>query len=350
MEGVDGLSDFWRGKRVFLTGHTGFKGTWLCKILETLGADVTGYALKPPSQSNLFDLCKPRVNSVIGDIRDFDKLFAAYSKAKPEIVIHMAAQPFVLESYKQPRYTYDVNVMGTVNILECTRLANTAQSILNVTTDKVYLNRERAEGYKEDEQLCGFDPYANSKSCSELVTSSYNDSFLKREGAAVSTARSGNVIGGGDFAENRIIPDCALSASKNEVIKIRNPVSVRPYQHVLDTLFAYLLIAEKQYADSAFSGAYNIGPDESDCVTSGELADMFCEAWGENARWEHVRVDNPPESTLLRLDCAKIKRVLGWKPRMDIKQAVSASAEWYNAYYGGENANAIMERQIGEFI
>jgi CDP-glucose 4,6-dehydratase len=339
---------FWRGKRVFLTGHTGFKGAWLSKILETLGADVTGYALSPPTEPNLYNLCKPNIRAVTGDVRDFEELFAAYKAAQPEIVIHMAAQPLVLESYRAPRYTYETNVMGTVNLLECVRLCG-AKSVLNVTTDKVYLNREREAGYREDERLDGHDPYANSKSCAELVTASYNRSFFEQTEIAVSTARSGNVIGGGDFAENRLIPDCATAAAKGECVMIRNPDSVRPYQHVLDTLFAYLLIAKKQFEEPKFANSYNIGPDESGSATSGKLADLFCKAWGEPARWAHIPTENPHESGLLKLDCAKIKRVFGWSPRWDIRQSVKAAAEWYKEYADGD-ANAVMSGQIDEFL
>jgi CDP-glucose 4,6-dehydratase len=339
-------SSFWKSKRVFVTGHTGFKGSWLCKILKSLGADVTGYALAPDTEPSLFDICKPKVFSVIDDIRDYEKLSGIFKKAAPEIVIHMAAQPLVLDSYKNPRYTYDVNVMGTVNILECVRRHGGVKSLLNVTTDKVYLNKERAEGYREDEQLNGYDPYSNSKSCSELVTSSYCNSFFKQENLPVSTVRSGNVIGGGDFAENRLIPDCARFLAAGEAIKIRNPDSIRPYQHVLDTLFAYLIIAEKQYENPALSGAYNVGPEESDSATSGELADYFCKAWGESAKWERVHVDNPHESGLLKLNCDKMKKAFNWNPRWDIKKAVNETALWYKEYYGGGDASGVMERQI----
>ncbi|MDR1705036.1 MAG: CDP-glucose 4,6-dehydratase [Clostridiales bacterium] len=340
---------FWKGRRVFVTGHTGFKGAWLCKILEYVGADVTGYALAPEDKTNLFNICKPRMRSVIGDIRDFDALLDAYKSASPDAVIHMAAQPLVLRGYREPRYTYETNVMGTINLLECARLWDSAGSILNVTTDKVYFNRETERGYREEETLDGHDPYANSKSCSELVTASYIRSFFEKTLTAVSTARSGNVIGGGDFAENRIIPDCAKAAAAGERIKIRNPQSVRPYQHVLDTLFGYLLIMQRQYKDYFLAGSYNIGPDTDGCATSGELADMFCEAWGDGAGWDHIPTENPHESGLLKLNCDKIKERLGWAPRWDIKASVTATARWYKAYYG-DGANNIMNDQIEMFL
>ena len=340
---------FWRGKRVFVTGHTGFKGSWLCKILSCLKSVVTGYALTPQTNPSLFEICRPDMSSITGDIRDQASLLAAFNAAKPEIVLHMAAQPLVLESYRDPRYTFDVNIIGTVNLFECIRQSGCVKSVLNITTDKVYLNLNRQEGYNEDEHLCGFDPYSNSKSCSELVTYSYKNAFFNSLGIPVSTARSGNVIGGGDFSSNRLIPDCAGAALRGEVIKIRNPGSVRPYQHVLDTLFAYLLITEKQYDDFGIAGAYNIGPADSDCATSAMIAGMFCGAWGGGAKWESVSADNPHEDAMLTLDCTKIRETLGWAPIWDIERAVQETAVWYKAYKAGR-ANAVMDKQINEFI
>ena len=341
---------FWNGKKVLITGHKSFKGAWLCKILEIAGAEVIGYGLQAPTFPSLFDICKPGVHNVNGDIRDFDKLLVTFEKTCPEIVIHMAAQPLVLDSYRIPKFTYEVNVMGTVNVLECVRINTGVKSLLNVTTDKVYLNKERTEGYSEDEELNGYDPYSNSKSCSELITSSYNNSFLKNMEIAVSTARSGNVIGGGDFSANRLIPDCAVALAKGEVIKIRNPNAVRPYLHVLDTLFVYLKILQKQYEDISFAGAYNIGPNETDCATNGQLVDYFCKAWGDSANWKHIPTDNPHESTLLKLDCSKIKKVLNWTPHWDIEKSVWETVSWYKAYFTGEMANDVMVSQIEEFF
>jgi len=331
-----------------VTGHTGFKGAWLCKILEHLGADVYGYALAPPTSPNIYDICKPAAYSIIGDVRDFDGLKSAFTLSRPEIVIHMAAQPLVLESYQNPKYTYEVNVMGTVNILECARIIGGVHSFLNVTTDKVYLNLERNKGYTEDERLDGHDPYSNSKSCSELVTATYNRAFLRDGGTAVSTVRSGNVIGGGDFSEKRIIPDCARGAIAQTPIYIRNPNSIRPYQHVLDTLFAYLLLAEAQYKNPDLASAYNIGPHEADCISGGQLADKFCKAWGGGINWTHQAMENPIESIILQLDCTKIKNVLGWIPQWQIDQAVEETAAWYKAYAKG-NPNHVMEEQIKKF-
>jgi CDP-glucose 4,6-dehydratase len=345
---MEGLAmSFWSGKRVFLTGHTGFKGAWLCKLLERLGAEVTGYALAPETPS-MYKISKPQAQSVIGDICDYEKLLAAYKTAAPEIVIHMAAQPLVLRGYRLPRHTFEVNVIGTVNLLECVRLCG-AESVLNVTTDKVYLNREREEGYREGEELNGHDPYANSKSCSELITSCYVRSYFAGSGVPVSTARSGNVIGGGDFSENRLIPDCYRAAAKGESIVIRNPGSVRPYLHVLDTLSAYLLLARRQLEDRSLAGSYNIGPNDKESATSGELAGLFCEAWGAPASWAHVPAEAPHESGLLTLDCAKIRQKLGWKPRWDIHRAVRETAEWYRAYEAGD-ASAVTRRQLEAFM
>lgn len=272
--------DFYQGKKVLVTGHTGFKGTWMCAMLLQAGAQVTGYALKPPTKPSVYELSgmDAKINSVLGDIRDLEHLQKVFDEAQPEIVIHMAAQPIVRESYKNPVYTYEVNVMGTVNVLECIRTHPCVRSFVNVTTDKVYLNKEWDWGYRENEELNGYDPYSNSKSCSELVTSSYKNSFFQVEDTvAVSTARAGNVIGGGDFATDRIIPDCIRAALEGREIVVRNPYSTRPYQHVLEPIAVYLMIAARQYEKRDFEGNYNVGPDETDCYTTGELVTLFCE-------------------------------------------------------------------------
>ncbi len=265
------MLDFYRGKRVFVTGHTGFKGSWLCTMLAMAGAKVTGFAL-PPAEKSLCEIIgvEQRVHSVRADIRDLNALQCAFEDAKPEIVFHLAAQPIVRESYRNPVDTYSTNVMGTVHVLECVRRSDAVRSFLNVTTDKVYENHQWPWGYRETDTLNGFDPYANSKSCSELVTECYRKSFLSAKGIALSTARAGNVIGGGDFAADRIIPDCIRAAQTGRPIQIRNPASVRPYQHVLEPLSVYLLIAQKQYEELAIAGSYNIGPDSRDCLTTGE--------------------------------------------------------------------------------
>ncbi len=348
---INGL-EFYNGKRVFVTGHTGFKGSWLCKILAMAGAKVTGYSLTPPTEPNLFSVSgiENEITSVIGDIRDFKKLKEAFDLAKPEIVLHLAAQPIVRDSYKEPAYTYETNVMGTVNILECVRLSNTVKSFLNVTTDKVYKNNEWVWGYREDEPLDGYDPYSNSKSCSELVTHSYKCSFFADGRVAISTARAGNVIGGGDFANDRIIPDCVRAVKNGKDIIVRNPYSTRPYQHVLEPLFAYLMIAEKQYDNNDYSGYYNVGPDECDCVCTGELVQMFCDMWGD-AKWKNVAEANAPhEANFLKLDCSKLKATFGWKPRWHVNEAIARTIEWSKVYLSGESIPAIMEKQINDFL
>ena len=279
MEYID--FDFFKGKRVFITGHTGFKGSWLCRILLLAGAEVTGYSLEPPTYPNLFSMAglEKQIDSIIGDVRNLSALRTAFETARPEIVLHLAAQPIVRDSYKTPVYTYETNMMGTVHILECIRQSNCVKSFLNITTDKVYHNNEWIWGYREDEPLDGYDPYSNSKSCSELVTHSYQRSFFIDRQIAISTARAGNVIGGGDFAKDRIIPDCVRAVTNNESIIVRNPYSIRPYQHVLEPLFAYLMIIQHQYKNPLLAGWYNVGPDECDCVTTGELVDIFCSSW-----------------------------------------------------------------------
>jgi len=344
---------FYKNKRVFVPGHTGFKGTWLCKILIDCGAIVTGYSLEPPTKPNLFEVSgiEKSMKSIIADIRDFETLKAAFDEAAPEIVFHLAAQPIVKESYKSPRYTYDVNVMGTVNILECARLNQNVISFLNVTTDKVYENKEWEWGYRENEPLDGFDPYSNSKSCSELVTHSYINSFFQNSDTAVSTARAGNVIGGGDFADNRIIPDCIRAMEKREQIIVRNPYSTRPYEHVLEPLFAYLMIAQKQYEDKSYAGYYNVGPDECDCVNTGTLVTLFCDKWGDGATWVNVAEENAPhEASYLKLDCSKIKRVFGWTPTWNIDTAVEKICEWTKVYFENGDIPACMGKQIREFL
>lgn len=349
---MDRIMDFYEGKRVFVTGVTGFKGSWLCRILSLAGADVTGYALKPPTQPSLFEIAQidRGINFVEGDVNDYEHLSKAFAGAKPEIVLHLAAQPLVRESYKDPVYTYRTNVMGTVHILECVRQSNSVKSFLNVTTDKVYKNREWEWGYRENEELDGFDPYSNSKSCSELVTHSYNRSFLRERGIAVSTARAGNVIGGGDFAADRIIPDCVRSVRAGEPIVLRNPASTRPYQHVLEPLFAYLLIAMRQYDNRELAGYYNVGPNDDGCFRTDELVKLFVEYWGKDARWESRPDQGPHEAGFLKLDCSKMKSVFGWRPRWSLDTAVQKTVEWTKCWLNGEDVNLCMKKQIGEFL
>lgn len=348
--------DFYSGKRILVTGHTGFKGSWMCQLLIMAGAQVTGYALSSPTDPSLFDMChiSEKMNSVTGDIRDLEHMKKVFAQAQPEIVIHMAAQPIVRESYRDPVYTYETNVMGTVNVLECVRCTPSVKSFLNVTTDKVYLNREWEWGYRENEELNGYDPYSNSKSCSELVTSSYKNSFFSDGSVAISTARAGNVIGGGDFAVDRIIPDCIRAAEKKQDIIVRNPFSTRPYEHVLEPIAAYLMIAKAQYEDGSYAGNYNVGPDETDCWTTGNLVTLFCRKWdqmtGDSINWVNQYDGGPHEANFLKLDCSKLKRTLGWKPRWNVETAVEKIIEWSLAYLAGEDVSECMRRQIEEFI
>ena len=343
---------FYKGKRVLVTGHTGFKGAWMCRVLVDAGAILTGYSLEAPTQPNLFALAgvEDNMTSIIGDVRDLAHLTEVFDQTQPELVLHLAAQPIVRTSYEQPVYTYETNVMGTVNILECVRTHSCVKSFLNVTTDKVYENKEWAWGYRENEPLDGYDPYSNSKSCSELVTHSYKSSFFQDGRTAISTARAGNVIGGGDFARDRIIPDCVRAAADKRPIIVRNPYSTRPYQHVLEPVMAYLMIAQKQYEDPSFAGWYNVGPDDCDCVTTGELTTLFCQAWGDGMTWENRSETNAPhEANFLKLDCSKIKTTFGWKPRWHMQEAIQKTVEWSKVWMDGGDVPAVMRKQIREF-
>lgn len=343
---------FYEGKRVLVTGHTGFKGTWLCKILIDNGALVTGYALEAPTEPNVFTLSgiEKDMHSIIGDIRDLKHLKSVFETEKPEIVFHLAAQPIVRDSYKDPVYTYETNVMGTVNVLECARLAFSVKSLLNVTTDKVYHNNEWDWGYRENDILDGFDPYSNSKSCSELVTNCYKKSFFDDTELAVSSARAGNVIGGGDFANDRIMPDCVRAAEKGETIIVRNPHSIRPFQHVLEPLSVYLMIAQAQCKNKELASSYNVGPEDFDCITTGKLVDLFCRYWGENLIWENRSDGGPHEARFLKLDCSKLKSVFHWHPRWSIDTAVQKTVDWTKAYLAGEEMGHFMSNQILDFM
>ena len=343
---------FYKNRKILVTGHSGFKGAWLCYMLINAGAIVTGYSLIPPTTPNLFDIVeiKGKMNSITGDIRDIEHLKAVFAEFQPEFVLHLAAQPIVRDSYDNPRYTYETNVMGTVNVLECVRLFSCVRSVLNVTTDKVYKNNEWCWGYRENEPLDGFDPYSNSKSCSELVTHSYINSFFTDGRVAVSTARAGNVIGGGDFAHDRIIPDCIRAAIKGEDIIVRNPFSTRPYQHVLEPLTVYLLIAAKQYEDAKYAGYYNVGPDDQDCFQTGALVDLFVKHWGEGIRWVNQYDGGPHEANFLKLDCSKLKTTFGWQPRWNLETAVEKVVEWSKAWVKGKDVRQIMDKQIMEFL
>ena len=358
------FEEFYKNKRILITGHTGFKGAWLCQILTQFGADVSGYSLMPPTEPNLFGLTEmnQKIRSYIGDIRNLSALQEVFNKEKPEIVIHMAAQPIVRESYKDPVGTYASNVMGTVHVLECVRKSTSVKSIINVTTDKVYRNNEWDKGYVETDYLDGFDPYSNSKSCSELVTHSYINSFLKGQNVSVSTCRAGNVIGGGDFAIDRIIPDCIRAVENKRDIVVRSPYSIRPYQHVLEPLFVYLMIAMEQYKNPQIASCYNVGPDDINCVTTGELVSAFCDIWNKGVdsdglqtiKWVNFSDNGPHEANFLKLDCTKLKQTFQWTPQWSICEAIKKVINFEKIRIKNQdNAELIcmcMNQQIAEYL
>lgn len=346
------MLDFFKGRKILITGHTGFKGAWLSRMLLLAGADITGYALEPPTSPSLYDAIdlEGNIRSYIADIRDLESLKQVFAREKPELVLHMAAQPIVRTSYEMPVYTYETNAMGTVHIMECLRLNEEVRSFLNVTTDKVYDNRETDRVYEEEDRLDGYDPYSNSKSCSELITHSYQRSFLRGGRTAVSTARAGNVIGGGDFARDRIVPDCARAAIAGKTLLIRNPNAVRPFQHVLEPLYAYLMILRGQEEDrTRCEGSFNVGPDAEDCVSAGELVRLFSKYWGAGFEYE-IRPDGGPhEAGFLKLDCKKLKETYGWRPVYKVADALEKTVDWFKRYRDGEDMSAVCDRQIAAF-
>lgn len=356
MEGVVSLKSFYKDKVVLITGDSGFKGSWLATILSSFGAKVVGFSLKPNTNPNLFTIrnLSKTIHHIDGDIRDFAALISVVEEFKPEIVFHLAAQPIVLTSYKDPKYTYETNVMGTVNLLESIRRVGCVISFLNITTDKVYENNGRVHHpFSEEEKLDGYDPYSNSKSCSELVTHSYKKCFFEGTSTAVSTARAGNVIGGGDFSDFRIIPDSFRAITSDQPVGVRNKESIRPYQFVLEPLCAYLLIAMRQYLRKSTSGFFNVGPDHCDAITTGKLVSLFCDAWGGNASWKDRSLQNAKhEAEFLELDNSLIKEKMGWHPKMHIEEAILWTAEWYKAFFSGgdDEANKVMDRQISSYF
>ncbi len=348
---------FWKNKRVFLTGHTGFKGSWLSMWLHSMGANVTGYALAPPTEPSLFNEAKvdKLVNSIIGDIRDADALGKAMQEANPEIVIHMAAQPLVIESYKNPVETYSTNVMGTVYLFESVRNCSSVKAVINVTTDKCYENKEWVWGYRENEPLGGYDPYSNSKACSELVTTSYRSSFFnptnyENHGVAVASARAGNVIGGGDWAANRLIPDCINSLINNTPIIIRNPNAIRPWQHVLEPLSGYLLLAENLYNHGTKYGeAWNFGPNDEDTKPVEWIVQKMVEKWDGQASYLVDSGDRLHEARYLKLDCSKAKQELGWQSHWNLSMTIERILEWNKSYQCKEDLYDVCLKQIQEY-
>lgn len=359
MEGVV-MTDvsFWSGKRVFITGHTGFKGSWLTLWLRSLGAEVTGYALEPDTTPNLFSLARVEENieSIIGDVRQRGPLLDALRNADAEIVIHMAAQPLVRASYSSPVETYETNVMGTVHLLEAIRQVRSVRSVVIVTTDKCYENREWEWGYRENEAMGGYDPYSSSKGCAELVTAAYRNSFFnpaayETHGVALASARAGNVIGGGDWASDRLIPDIIKAISAGEVVDIRNPHAIRPWQHVLEPLSGYLLLAERLYMEGIrYAGAWNFGPDDTDAQPVQAIVDRLTSQWGDNARWQLDNGAHPHEATYLKLDCSKARTRLGWRPRWNLNDALDKIVDWYQAAQRHEDMRALTIAQINDYL
>ncbi len=344
---------FWKNKKVFLTGHTGFKGSWTSLWLLKMGAHVTGYALQPPTQPSLFDELRisQDMNSILGDVRHLDQLKKSIKEAQPEIVIHMAAQPLVRYSYQEPLETYMTNVIGTVNLFEAIRSTSSVRSIVNVTSDKCYENHERKAGYKEHEPMGGYDPYSNSKGCSELVTSAYRNSFFNQSGVLLASGRAGNVIGGGDWAQDRLIPDTVRSVINKNVLSIRNPSAVRPWQHVLEPVYGYLQLAQKLYEqDLACASAFNFGPEDSDHRTVEYILQAMNRFWNNAIKYEVVHSDNNPhEAHLLALDCSKAKTSLSWKPRWNLDIALEATVDWHKRRLQGESVVDNTLRQISEY-
>jgi len=343
MEGLKGKvnSAFWEGKKVFLTGHTGFKGSWLSLWLQSMGAIVKGYSLAPPTNPSLFTVANvaAKMESQIGDIRDLELLKGSMLGFNPDILIHMAAQPLVRLSYVEPVDTYTTNVIGTVNVLEAARTCPNLKAIVSVTTDKCYENKEWAWGYRENEPMGGHDPYSSSKGCAELVSSAYRNSFFNTEdSAALATARAGNVIGGGDWADDRLIPDILKAFENSKAVVVRNPLSTRPWQHVLEPLSGYLVLAEHLYQfGQEYAEAWNFGPKEEDCKPVNWILDQMVATWGEGAGWELDQNNNPHEAGFLKLDCSKAKQKLHWDPRWNLDYTLSLIVNWHQAWRGGKN-------------
>jgi CDP-glucose 4,6-dehydratase len=357
MEGLVMNTDFWRGKRVFLTGHTGFKGSWLSLWLQSLGAELTGYALSPPTCPSLFEEARVAngMTSIKGDIRDLDFFIQTMRAAKPEIVIHMAAQPLVRYSYQNPVETYATNVMGTVNMLEAVRATPTVRAVINITTDKCYENKEWVWGYRETDPMGGYDPYSSSKGCAELVTTAYRSSFFNPEsyekhGVALATVRAGNVIGGGDWAQDRLIPDTLAAFELGNPVCIRNPHAIRPWQHVLEPLHGYLLLAEKLFqGGSAYAEGWNFGPADHDCRPVDWIVELLAKNWGKGARWEIDMLQQPHEASFLKLDSSKAIARLGWRPVWDLKRALHSIVTWHQARLAGADLQALSLGQIREY-
>ncbi len=350
-------ASFWRGRKVFMTGHTGFKGGWLSLWLQSLGAELTGFSLEPATDPGLFKVANVAhgMTSLIGDIREGESLMRAIKDARPDVVIHMAAQPIVRYSYDHPVETYSTNVMGTVHLLEAVRAADTVRSVVIVTSDKCYENKEWVWGYRENEPMGGYDPYSNSKGCAELVVSAYRSSYFnsatyEKHGVAIASARAGNVIGGGDWAANRLVPDILRSVEASQPVEIRNPHAVRPWQHVLEPLMGYLMLAEKLHeTGTEFAEGWNFGPNEEDAKPVSWIVEKMTEQWGNGASWVLDGQEHPHEAHYLKLDCSKAKARLGWHPRLDIELAIKNIIVWHRAYLAGEDMRELTLNQINNF-
>ena len=348
---------FWQGKKVLVTGHTGFKGSWLSLWLQSMGAEVTGYALAPPTHPSLFEVAEVGLSmtNIIGDIRDLDNLQAVLAEHQPEIVIHMAAQPLVRYSYQNPVETYSTNVMGTVNQLEAVRKTPSVKAVVNITTDKCYENREWAWGYRENEPMGGYDPYSNSKGCAELVSAAYRSSFFNTDtyavhGVALATARAGNVIGGGDWAEDRLIPDIMRAITQGQPVNIRNPHAIRPWQHVLEPLSGYLVLAKKLYEEGpAYAEGWNFGPNDQDAQPVQWIVERLTQAWGDGASWHVDEGDHPHEAHYLKLDCSKAKSRLDWHPKWHLDEALGRIVDWQKQYQQGADMKLLTLAQISDY-
>jgi|APSaa5957512535_1039671.scaffolds.fasta_scaffold18398_4 CDP-glucose 4,6-dehydratase len=347
------MSDFWQDKNVFLTGHTGFKGSWLVLWLNSLGAKVHGYALAPPTQTNLYTVVNAEAclaSNTIADIRDAVTLKQSMQQAQSDIVIHMAAQPLVRQSYLDPVETYSTNVMGTVNLLEAVRRTPSVKAVINITTDKCYENREWVWPYREDEAMGGYDPYSSSKGCSELVTAAYRRSFLAEAGVAVASARAGNVIGGGDWAVDRLIPDILRAIGEGCPVVIRNPHAIRPWQHVLEPLSGYLQLAQKLYEDGIdYAEGWNFGPNSDDAQPVQWIVEQLTQKWGDGANWQKDDAKHPHEAHYLKLDCSKAQARLGWRPQWTLAQALQHITTWHKAHHRGDDMQEFSLKQIADF-
>lgn len=349
--------EFWNGKRILLTGHTGFKGSWLSLWLQSMGAQVVGYALSPPTKPSLFEVAEvdKGMTSIVGDIRDLEHLRAVFTEHKPEIVFHMAAQSLVRYSYIEPVETYSTNVMGTVNLLEAVRGANSVKAVVNITSDKCYENREWAWGYRENEAMGGYDPYSSSKGCAELVTAGYRSSYFHPEkyqehGVALASARAGNVIGGGDWADDRLIPDIMRAMTQGEVVNIRNPSSIRPWQHVLEPLSGYLLLAQKLFeAGTGYAEGWNFGPNDDDAKPVQWICDQLTNSWGNDAHRVLDNGDHPHEAHYLKLDCSKAKARLNWQPRWTLAETIEHICNWHKAHLAGADMQSMCLHQIKQY-